>query len=158
MTSWIQKIEIENNTNLSHLNLRNDVFVDNKLKFYIDNNGYQPISEGNGATLMTTGSGSFLDASYIRRGFTTAINYPEYNLYVAICLIAKNAIAQKTPIRIIDWLSPEMEDYATGCTSRLGFIKVPVEKSGSVVDPDSATRYLPEGFRITFMESRLRII
>jgi hypothetical protein len=107
---------------------------------------------------MTTGSGSFLDAGYIRRGFTTAIAYPEYNLYVAVCLIAKSAIASKIPIKIIDWISPEMEDYTQGYTSRLGFIKTPIEKSGSVVDPSNGTRYLPEGFRITFMESRLRII
>ncbi len=145
----------------SNLNIRSDVLEQNGsnklLSLFVQPNEYQPLTELTSPDIRDTGSGAFLSVSKVRKGFNATFMYEETNIRICLQLLAKNCFTQKKYIKVLDYISPEPEDYFTGFTLRTGIIRLPISHLGSVGQTAIAEK-TPDGFSLSFVETHLRYV
>ena len=155
MSSWLQKIIIFNNSSdISSLNIRDDVYISGNLHLYPQN--YRPTTTNNNIDLGLTSNGTYLSYKRIKKEIEFTFFYPDVNISQAVYRIALKAITDSTPLTLRDYVSPEDEDYSTTYTDRLGFIVLPINKSIVVKNPSDNKRYNSEGFSFIFKETVIR--
>lgn len=132
-----RQIWIKNNLpNLPNYDLRSDVVRsttsgDYYLTLFVDPNNYSPVSEG-GSNFISAGKSSILNVALKRKGFNAKFFYTEANLYQVVRLIAIQALKTKELITVVDFVSPEPEDYFNGYTVRSGLFIDVKSDTGSI--------------------------
>jgi len=137
---------------------------------FVESNAYQVTNEGEATRLASTGSGSYVKYSLIRKGFTAQFDYTITDILVSLDKIAKDAIREKKFVEVIDYVKPETEDYDKGFTIRKGLIYLPLTYSGlmsgqkeglyngsKITKPTTRPIIAPEGFSLTFTENSYRM-
>lgn len=133
---------------------------------YVESNAYQVTTEGEATRMASTGSGTYVKYSLIRKGFTAQFDYTITDILVSLDKIAKDAIREKKFVEVIDYVRPETEDYDKGYTIRKGLIYLPLQYSGlmsgqktieNVTKPTTRPILAPEGFSLTFTENSYRM-
>jgi len=133
---------------------------------YVESNAYQVTIEGEATRMASTGSGTYVKYSLIRKGFTAQFDYTTTDVLVSLDKIAKDAIREKKFVEVIDYVRPETEDYDKGYTIRKGLIYLPLQYSGlmsgqktieNVTKPTTRPILAPEGFSLTFTENSYRM-
>jgi len=123
------------------------------VEYFVKESNYKPVKDGEFSKLAIAGKGSYLLKSVARSGFTAKLDYADVNIYRTILSIAQSALAASNPITITDNLSPE------GYVTRTGYIQPNIEvPTGIKYYPNTTTPYLPQGFTITFLETKLRYV
>ena len=159
---------------LAGTELGDEVLYDINEKSYIclfvESNAYQVTNEGEATRMASTGSGSYVKYSLIRKGFTAQFDYTITDVLVSLDKIAKDAIREKKFVEVIDYVRPETEDYDKGFTIRKGLIYLPLTYSGLmsgqkegeyrgdiISKPTTRPILAPEGFSLTFTENSYRL-
>jgi len=133
---------------------------------FVESNAYQVTIEGEATRMASTGSGTYVKYSLIRKGFTAQFDYTVTDILVSLDKIAKDAIREKKFVEVIDYVRPETEDYDKGYTIRKGLIYLPLTYSGlmsghktidNITKPTTRPIIAPEGFSLTFTENSYRI-
>ena len=137
---------------------------------FVESNAYQVTNEGEATRITSTGSGSYVKYSLIRKGFTAQFDYTITDVLVSLDKIAKDAIREKKFVEVIDYVRPETEDYDKGFTIRKGLIYLPLTYSGLmsgqkegeyrgdiVSKPTTRPILAPDGFSLTFTENSYRM-
>lgn len=137
---------------------------------YVESNAYQVTTEGEATRMASTGSGTYVKYSLIRKGFTAQFDYTTTDILVSLDKIAKDAIREKKFVEVIDYVRPETEDYDKGYTIRKGLIYLPLTYSGlmsgqkegiyngsNLTKPTTRPILAPEGFSLTFTENSYRM-
>lgn len=133
---------------------------------YVESNAYQVTTEGEATRMASTGSGTYVKYSLIRKGFTAQFDYTTTDTLVSLDKIAKDAIKEKKFVEVIDYVRPETEDYDKGYTTRKGLIYLPLQYSGlmsgqktidNITKPTTRPILAPEGFSLTFTENSYRM-
>jgi len=137
---------------------------------YVESNAYQVTIEGEATRMASTGSGTYVKYSLIRKGFTAQFDYITTDILVSLDKIAKDAIREKKFVEVIDYVRPETEDYDKGYTIRKGLIYLPLAYSGlmsgqkegiyngnNITKPTTRPIIAPEGFSLTFTENSYRM-
>lgn len=127
------------------------------LSLLVQPNDYQPLTELTSPDIRDTGSGAFLSISKVRKGFNVTFGYDETNIRVCLQLLAQNCFTQKKYIQVLDYVSPEPEDYHAGYTKRTGIIRLPITHLGSIGKEIIGDR-TPDGFSLSFVEKDLRYV
>lgn len=137
---------------------------------YVESNAYQVTIEGEATRMASTGSGTYVKYSLIRKGFTAQFDYTTTDVLVSLDKIAKDAIREKKFVEVIDYVRPETEDYDKGYTIRKGLVYLPLTYSGlmsgykegiyngsNLTKPTTRPILVPEGFSLTFTENSYRM-
>jgi len=137
---------------------------------FVESNAYQVTNEGEATRMASTGSGSYVKYSLIRKGFTAQFDYTTTDVLVSLDKIAKDAIRERKFVEVIDYVRPETKDYDKGFTIRKGLIYLPLIYSGlmsgqkedtyngsKITKPTTRPIITPEGFSLTFAENSYRI-
>jgi len=137
---------------------------------YVESNAYQVTIEGEATRMASTGSGTYVKYSLVRKGFTAQFDYTITDVLVSLDKIAKDAIREKKFVEVIDYIRPETEDYDKGYTIRKGLIYLPLTYSGlmsgykegihngsNITKPTTRPIVAPEGFSLTFTENFYRM-
>jgi hypothetical protein len=137
---------------------------------YVESNAYQVTIEGEATRMASTGSGTYVKYSLVRKGFTAQFDYTITDILVSLDKIAKDAIREKKFVEVIDYVRPETEHYDKGYTIRKGLIYLPLTYSGlmsgykegtyngsNLTKPTTRPIIAPEGFSLTFTENSYRM-
>lgn len=133
---------------------------------FLEPNAYQVTIEGEATRMASTGSGSYVKYSLIRKGFTAQFDYTLTDIMVSLDKIAKDAILEKKFVEVIDYVRPETENYDIGYTIRKGLIYLPLQYTGqmsgvktvnNVTKPTTRPILTPDGFTLTFTENSYRM-
>lgn len=121
-------------------------------EYFVKDSDYKITYSGQATELVVAGQGSFLKQSLQRKGFQAKLDYSDISIYRNILSITENSYRTKTPLTVIDNVSPE------GYGTRIGFILPKLEADGVKYYPNTTQEYLPKGFSILFQETTLRYV